>query len=137
MRHTPTGHRSIACFSMEIGIDEKIRTYSGGLGVLAGNTIHAAADMRAPMVAITLLYRRGYFTQKLEADGWQREAPAVWAVEELLEEMSQRTSVIVEGRIVHLRSWRYDVQRIIFQYAPHDSGVCAECLFFLLRQRLP
>jgi hypothetical protein len=115
----------------------EICTYSGGLSVLAGDTIRAAADLSVPMVAITLLYRRGYFTQKLEADGWQREALAVWAVEELLEEMPQPTRVMVEGRVVHLRLWRYDVQRIIFQYTPHDSGVCAECLFFLLKQRLP
>ena len=82
---TPTELRSVAYFSMEIGIDENIRTYSGGLGILAGDTIRSAADLDVPMVAVTLLYRKGYFRQTLEADGWQREESAAWAVEEFLE----------------------------------------------------
>jgi starch phosphorylase len=97
---------------MEIGIDERICTYSGGLGILAGDTIRSAADLRVPMVAVTLLYRRGYFRQRLEGDGRQVEEPAAWAVEELLQEASQRVSVLVEGRNVHLRAWRYDVMGV-------------------------
>jgi len=93
--------RSVAYFSMEIGIDEKICTYSGGLGVLAGDTIRSAADLKVPMVALTLLYRMGYFRQRLEADGWQRE-----------EEESSRALVQIEGRTVHLRAWRYDVKGV-------------------------
>ncbi|MBN2372775.1 alpha-glucan family phosphorylase [bacterium] len=112
MKQAKNDQRSIAYFSMEIGIDERICTYSGGLGVLAGDTIRAAADLRVPMVAVTLLYRKGYFTQKLEADGWQREDPAPWAVEELLEEMPPRTRVPVEGRSVLLRAWRYNVEGV-------------------------
>src|SRR3989339_831920 len=104
--------RSVAYFSMEIGIDERISTYSGGLGVLAGDTIRSAADLRVPMVAVTLLYRKGYFRQRLEADGWQQEEIASWDVEALLEEEPARTQVLVEGRIVHLRAWRYDVNGV-------------------------
>jgi starch phosphorylase len=104
--------RSVAYFSMEIGIDERICTYSGGLGVLAGDTIRSAADLEVPMVAVTLLYRKGYFQQRLEVDGWQREAPAPWAVEELLQEETLRTQLLVEGRTVHLRAWRYDVKGV-------------------------
>ena len=104
--------RSVAYFSMEIGIDERICTYSGGLGVLAGETIRSAADLEVPMVAVTLLYRKGYFQQRLEVDGWQREEPASWAVEELLQEETLRTQLLVEGRTVHLRAWRYDVKGV-------------------------
>ena len=104
--------RTIAYFSMEIGLDPAMPTYSGGLGLLAGDTIRSAADLRVPMVAVTLLYRKGYFRQKLDADGWQREEPAAWAVEDFLEEMPQRTSVTVEGRTVHLRAWRYEVKGV-------------------------
>jgi starch phosphorylase len=104
--------RMVAYFSMEIGIDERMHTYSGGLGVLAGDTIRSAADLKVPMVAVTLLYRQGYFRQHLEADGWQREEPVPWAVEELLQEESPRVSVPLEGRTVHLRAWRYDVTGI-------------------------
>jgi starch phosphorylase len=110
MRQSINEQRSVAYFSMEIGLDERIHTYSGGLGVLAGDTIRSAADLEVPMVAVTLLYRKGYFRQKLEADGWQREEADVWAVEDFLEEMPQRTWVLVEGRTVHLRCWKYDVK---------------------------
>lgn len=110
MEENRNGRRSVAYFSMEIGIDERICTYSGGLGILAGDTIRSAADLRVPMVGVTLLYRKGYFRQRLEADGWQREEPTSWAFEELLQEESPRAQVQVEGRTVHLRAWRYDVQ---------------------------
>ncbi len=112
MEQAKNEQRSVAYFSMEIGIDERICTYSGGLGILAGDTIRAAADLGVPMVAVTLLYRKGYFAQKLEADGWQREEPVSWPVEELLQQMFQRTEVLVEGRTVLLRAWRFDVKGI-------------------------
>ena len=60
---------SIAYFSMEIGLESKTPTYSGGLGMLAGDTIRSAADMGIPLVAVTLLHRKGYFTQHLDAGG--------------------------------------------------------------------
>ncbi len=104
--------RSVAYFSMEIGIDERIHTYSGGLGVLAGDTIRSAADLKVPMVAVTLLYRRGYFRQKLLADGWQEEQPDPWTAGELLHEESARVWVTVEGRTVQLRAWRYTVKGV-------------------------
>ncbi len=104
--------RSIAYFSMEIGLEASIPTYSGGLGVLAGDTIRAAADLNVPMVAVTLLHRKGYFYQRLDANGWQREEPVEWVVEDFLEEMPQRTSVTLEGRTVQLRSWRYEVNGV-------------------------
>ena len=112
VRPSTDERRSIAYFSMEIGLEERIPTYSGGLGVLAGDTIRSAADLKVPMVAVTLLYRKGYFRQELEADGWQREEPAPWAVEDFLEEMPQRTGVSVEGRTVRLRCWKYEVKGI-------------------------
>lgn len=112
MERTDQRQRSVAYFSMEIGIDERICTYSGGLGILAGDTIRSAADLRVPMAAVTLLYRKGYFRQRLEADGWQREEPTSWAFDELLQEEFPRAQVTVEGRTVHLRAWRYDVQGV-------------------------
>jgi starch phosphorylase len=59
-------YRLVAYFSMEIALENSMPTYSGGLGVLAGDTIRAAADLRLPMVAVSLLYRKGYFSQRLE-----------------------------------------------------------------------
>jgi glycogen phosphorylase len=97
---------------MEIGLDTRIPTYSGGLGVLAGDTIRSAADLKVPMVAVSLLYRKGYFLQRLDASGWQTEESVEWDPGNLMREEAQRTSVSIEGRTVHLRSWRYDVEGI-------------------------
>ena len=99
----------IAYFSMEIGLEVEIPTYSGGLGILAGDTIRAAADLQVPMVAMTLLHRKGYFYQRLDATGWQREEPVEWVVEDHLVEMPQRVTVTLEGRTVQLRCWKYEV----------------------------
>ena len=101
--------RQIAYFSMEIAVESGMATYSGGLGVLAGDTIRTAADMRLPMVGVTLLHRKGYFTQKLDLEGWQREEPVQWAPESFLQEMPQRASVEIEGRSLYLRAWKYEV----------------------------
>jgi len=57
----------IAYFSMEIGISNDISTYSGGLGVLAGDIVRASADLRLQMVALTLVSRKGYFKQRLRS----------------------------------------------------------------------
>ncbi len=100
----------VAYFSMEIGLEARMPTYSGGLGVLAGDTIRAAADLRVPLVAVTLLYRKGYFRQRLEADGWQQEEPVEWVPGDFLTEMPQRISVTIEGQTVQLRSWKYEVK---------------------------
>ncbi|MBS3920261.1 MAG: alpha-glucan family phosphorylase [Deltaproteobacteria bacterium] len=101
--------RTIAYFSMEIGLEAGMPTYSGGLGILAGDTIRSAADLKVPMVAMTLLHRRGYFYQRLDPEGWQREEPVQWVVEDFLEKMPHRVSVTMDGRSVHICSWRYEV----------------------------
>jgi len=114
--------RIIAYFSMEIAVDAEIPTYAGGLGVLAGDTIRSAVDLKVPMVAVTLLYRKGYFYQTLDASGWQREEPVEWVVDDFLEEMPQRAAVALEGRSVHIRSWKYEVS---------DSGGFKVPVYFL------
>ncbi len=106
------GKRSVAYFSMEIGLEAGMPTYSGGLGVLAGDTIRAAADLGVPMVAVSLLYRGGYFYQRLGPDGWQTEEPVRWAVDDFLDPLEERAAVTIEGRTVWLRAWRYDVRGV-------------------------
>jgi starch phosphorylase len=101
--------RRIAYFSMEIGLSPSMPTYSGGLGVLAGDTIRSAADLGLPMVGMTLLHRKGYFYQRLDASGWQTEEAVNWAVDDFLADTGVRTSVVLEGRTVQLRAWRRDV----------------------------
>src|SRR5512137_947823 len=93
-RHLST----VAYFCMEVGLDPAMPTYAGGLGMLAGDTLSAAADLGIPMVGITLLHRKGYFRQHLDGEGRQTESSANWSPEELLEPMAERVAVKVEGR---------------------------------------
>jgi glycogen phosphorylase len=104
--------RIVAYFSMEIALQNAMPSYSGGLGVLAGDTVRAAADIKLPMVAVSLLYRNGYFTQRLAEDGSQTEDPVVWKVEDFLKEEPARVTVPLENRRVELRAWRYDVKGV-------------------------
>ncbi|MGD0662127.1 MAG: alpha-glucan family phosphorylase [Syntrophorhabdales bacterium] len=101
--------KRIAYFSMEIAVDPCVPTYSGGLGILAGDTIRAAADLSVPMVAVTLLYRKGYFNQVLDANGWQHEQPVQWAVEDLFTEMPVRVEGSIGCEFFSARAWQYDV----------------------------
>jgi len=95
---------------MEVGLENSIPTYSGGLGVLAGDTLRSAADVALPMVAVSLLHRKGYFRQKLDEHGNQTEQEREWPVAERLTELPQRVDVEIEHRSVTLRAWRYDVR---------------------------
>src|SRR5260370_25538422 len=104
--------RLVAYFSMEIALENAMPSYSGGLGVLAGDTIRAAADIRLPMVAVSLLYRKGYFSQRLAEDGTQTEEPVAWRPEDFLTEEDVRVSVPLENRRIELRAWRYTVKGV-------------------------
>lgn len=96
----------VAYFSMEIGIDPAMPTYAGGLGVLAGDFVRAAADSGLPLVAVTLLHRKGYFRQRLDSAGRQREEPAEWDVDHHLEALTARVTMTINGRSVVIRAWR-------------------------------
>jgi starch phosphorylase len=100
----------IAYFSMEIGLESNLYTYSGGLGVLAGDTLRSAADLGLPVAGVTLVYRQGYFRQHLDSQGNQSESPAAWTPEEILEPMEAQVTITIEGRQVKVRAWRYEIQ---------------------------
>jgi starch phosphorylase len=100
----------IAYFSMEIGLESHLPTYSGGLGVLAGDTLRSAADLGLPVAGVTLVYRQGYFRQHLDSQGNQTESPAAWTPEEILEPMEAQVTITIEGRQVKVRAWRYEIQ---------------------------
>ncbi|MCX6090125.1 MAG: alpha-glucan family phosphorylase [Candidatus Atribacteria bacterium] len=99
--------QTIAYFSMEIALTNDIPSYSGGLGVLAGDTVRAAADISAPFLAVTLISRKGYFRQEITSDGWQKEYPLTWEVEKFVEPLSPRVQVVMEGRTVSVGAWAY------------------------------
>jgi starch phosphorylase len=99
----------VAYFSMEIAINPAMPTYSGGLGVLAGDTMRSAADVGVPLVAFTLLHRKGYFQQHLDSKGVQSEDVQPWNPSDFCVEEPARVTVSVEDRIVTVRAWRYEL----------------------------
>ena len=103
---------------MEIGLDPALPTYSGGLGVLAGDTLRAAADLGLPMVGVSLIHRRGYFRQRLDGRGNQSEQPADWAPEAALESLAPRVVLPIEGRLVQVRAWCYRVRGVSGHIVP-------------------
>jgi starch phosphorylase len=102
-----SGEPTVAYFSMEIGLSPEMPTYGGGLGILAGDTLKAAADLGIPMVGITLLHRKGYLFQHLDPWGNQSETEDIWYPEEHLEALPQRVPLDIQGRRVLVRAWRY------------------------------
>jgi len=106
------GKPKIAYFSMEIGINEQIPTYSGGLGVLAGDTIKSCADLNVPLVGVTLLSEKGYFYQKIDENGNQLEMPIRFDVANFLKLLPSTTKIKIDGRNVKLRVWHYQYKGI-------------------------
>ena len=95
------GRPAVAYFSMEVGFESGIPTYSGGLGVLAGDTLKAAADLSLPVTGVSLVHRKGYFRQSIGPRGAQREGPDVWRPEEHLDPVQSigfRGETVLPGR---------------------------------------
>lgn len=107
---TETDRPIVAYLSMEIALESSIPTYSGGLGVLAGDTLRAAADLGIHVVGVTLSHRHGYFHQRVDSLGRQFEEPVSWSVDDFVEPMEPRVTVELEGRPVQVRAWRYQVK---------------------------
>jgi starch phosphorylase len=99
----------VAYFSMEAAINPAMPTYSGGLGVLAGDTLRSTADLGVPLVAFTLVHRKGYFQQHLDASGRQSEDIQPWNPSDFCTEEPARVTVSIEDRIVTVRCWRYEL----------------------------
>lgn len=111
-------NRTIAYFSMEIALSPDVPTYSGGLGVLAGDTLRSGADMAAPMVAVSLVHRRGYFRQHLDSVGQQTETDVPWSPEATLPLANKTIELFMNGRRVLVRAWRYDVTGVTGHILP-------------------
>lgn len=102
---------AVAYFSMEIALDNRMKTYSGGLGVLAGDFIKSAADLEVPIVAVSILSEKGYFKQKINDNGEQVEEPDLWD-RKILKKLKANVSVKIEGRDIKLAAWLYEVEGI-------------------------
>ena len=126
----------IAYFTMEIGLKPEIHTYSGGLGILAGDTARSAADLELPMVFVTIACRDGYLRQEIDPDGRQIDHPDPWKPEEHTQPLGAMVAVQIEGRQVWIRPWLYELSSplgsrvpVIFldtqveQNDPRDRGI--------------
>jgi starch phosphorylase len=107
----------IAYFSMEIGLRPEIHTYAGGLGILAGDVAHSAADLELPMVFVTLASRQGYLHQEINDDGWQIDHPDPWDLDRWATPLGAMTAIPIEGRSVWVRPWLYELS------SPRDNRV--------------
>ncbi|MEM6533773.1 MAG: alpha-glucan family phosphorylase [Myxococcota bacterium] len=125
-----------AYFSAEIGFSSNVPTYSGGLGVLAGDHLKSAADEGLPLMGVTLLYRQGYFRQHIDREGWQSESYPSFQPEPLLDDLKERVEITLYGRRVQIAIWRTHVTGlkghkvpILFldtdleENAPEDRGI--------------
>lgn len=122
-----SGLGPVAYFSMEIALEGDIPTYSGGLGVLAGDVLRAAADLGLPMIGVTLAHRKGYFQQRLDEHGQQFEMDEEWAPDGRMEPLEQFVTVELQGEEVKIGGWRYTVSG--------TNG--AEVPVYLLDTRMP
>lgn len=108
----PEQEGQIAYFSMEIALAPDVHTYSGGLGILAGDTLRSAADIGLPLCAVTLAQRNGYFRQHLDQQGVQTEERQPWDIEARLELEEPVIEVTLEDRPVLVRAWRWNLDGV-------------------------
>lgn len=101
--------RRVAYFSMEVALAREIPTYSGGLGVLAGDMLRACADLKVPVVGVSILWRKGYFEQFLDEHGRQKERAVQFEPGSQLHPLTAQVEVSIEGRTVRVRAWQYDI----------------------------
>jgi starch phosphorylase len=102
----------IAYFSMEIGINIDMPTYSGGLGVLAGDVVRSSADLRLPLVAVTLVSKKGYLKQKITPAGWQIEYPEDWGPTKFMKLLPETATIKIAGRDVRIGVWVYEQESL-------------------------
>ena len=108
----------VAYFSMEVALRNEIPTYAGGLGVLAGDTLRSAADLRLPLVGVSLVSRAGYFRQEIDADGRQIEQPGTWDPERFARRLDAKVAVRIEDRPVWVGAWLYIIESHLGGRAP-------------------
>lgn len=108
----PLSAYAVAYFCMEIALAPQIPTYSGGLGILAGDMLRSAADLKLSTIGVTLLYRGGYFRQRFDESGWQMEEAEVWDPRTQLIPLENEVQVNIEGRDVVVRAWLYKVRGV-------------------------
>lgn len=107
MLHEFIHQERVAYFTMEVALHNEIPTYSGGLGVLAGDTVRSAADLELALVTVSLVSRQGYFRQGLDPEGRQVERPDPWDPARWARLLPAKVSVPLDGRTVWVAAWLY------------------------------
>ncbi|MFP3158774.1 MAG: alpha-glucan family phosphorylase [Hydrogenobaculum sp.] len=108
----------IAYFVMECGVEPYIPTYSGGLGVLAGDTLQSLADLKVPSVGVTILWRKGYTSQHLTTHGAQTDFPQIWDPSKYLKPLDIKIKIPVNGQDIYVTAWKYDMMGISGHIVP-------------------
>lgn len=109
---------SVAYFSMELALRQELPTYSGGLGVLAGDVVRTAADLGLPFLAVTQLSRKGYLRQRLDDDGTQHDEPSPWNPADHLKLLPARATVTIQGRPVVVQAWACECASVVGPAVP-------------------
>lgn len=109
---------SVAYFSMEFGMRPEIKSYAGGLGILAGDTIKTAADMGLNFAGVTLLYKKGYFRQVINDQGVQLEEPDVWDHTKYLTNTEKIIEIKLNNESIFVEIWKYEVEGITGHKVP-------------------
>ncbi|MFX1456892.1 MAG: alpha-glucan family phosphorylase [Promethearchaeota archaeon] len=102
-------NQEIAYFSMEIALESSLPIYSGGLGILAGDSLRSAADMNLPLVAITLTYDAGYFYQQIGSNGEQIEKEMEWDFSDDFEKLDEQVTLELQDKLIQVEAWKYDI----------------------------
>jgi len=125
-----TSRNPVAYFCAEYGVHNSLPIYSGGLGILAGDHLKSASDLKVPLVAVGLMYRYGYFRQKVAHDGWQEETykdsfEDHLALKPVVDENGERivVTVTMRGRKVHAQAWLAIVGRIRLYLLDTNIGI--------------
>ena len=107
----PKSPLTVAYFTMEIGLESRMPTFAGGLGMLAADIMRSAADTGVAAACITICWQHGYMRQTLHSNGTQRYDPVSWNPAQILRKASEQVTVQCEGRTVHIGAWIYDLHR--------------------------
>ncbi len=100
----------VAYFGMEIALEDSMKTFGGGLGVLAGDILKSCADLEVPVVGVSLVHNQGYFKQLIDKNGRQIEHYPYWNPSEKLTAISEKVGVSIQGRKVNVRPWLYELK---------------------------
>ncbi|MFC1616206.1 alpha-glucan family phosphorylase [Patescibacteria group bacterium] len=107
-----SNYLKVAYFTMEIGLDRRMQTFAGGLGMLAADLMKSCADMSVPTAGMTICWKHGYMQQTINPDGTQNYSEVDWNPGEFMEKLPETVTVQIEGRDVHVGVWKYNLEGI-------------------------